>query len=68
MRPMGCVVFALICVVAFFWGLLELGLNFALVLAVFTGIDTEVAVPLGLLVAGAFVLICIIRGIRDSLK
>ena len=68
MRPIGCLIFALICVVAFFWALLELGPNIALVLAVFTGLDTEVAVPLGLLVAGIFIAVCILKGVRDSMK
>ena len=55
MRPMGCLVFALICLVVFFWTLLELGPNTALLLAVFTGLDTDVAVPLGFLIAGVFI-------------
>jgi hypothetical protein len=67
MKP-GCVLFALICVVAFFWALLELGPNTALVLAVFTGLDTEVAVPLGFLLASAFIIWCILKGVRDSMK
>ncbi len=64
MKP-GCVLLALICVVAFFWAILELGPSTALVLSVFTGLDAEVSVPVGFLIAGAFIAFCIYRGLRD---
>jgi hypothetical protein len=68
MKPMACVLFALICVVAFFWALLELGPSTALVLSVFAGLDAAVSVPLGFLISGVFIAICICKGVRDSMK
>jgi len=68
MRPMGCILFALICVVAFFWALSEVGPSTALVLSVFTGLDAEVSVPVGFLIAGVFIAVCICKGVRDSMK
>jgi len=65
---MRLILLALICVVVFFWGLIELGPSTALVLAVFLGLDAKVAVPLGFLIAGTIIAVCIYRGLRDGLK
>ena len=64
MRPMGCVLLALICLVAFCWAILELGPALAIALAFFFGLGDS-AVPVGFLIAGAFVAFCIYRGLRD---
>ena len=67
MRPMGCVLFALICLVVFIWAILELGPKVALLFAVFFGLDDS-ALPVGFLVAGVFIAVCICKGVRDSMK
>jgi len=64
---MGCVLFALICLVVFVWALLELGPNIALFLAVFFGLDDS-ALPVGFLIAGVFIAVCIYKGVREGLK
>lgn len=65
MRPMGCVIFGAICVVAFIWGLRELGPILSLILMSIFGLGDS-AVPVGFLIAGVFVLWCIARGIRSG--
>ena len=68
MKPMGCLIFGVICLVVFVWALSEVGPNMALVLSVFTGLDANVSVPVGFLIAGVFIAVCICKGVRDSMK
>ena len=61
---MRLILLILICVVAFCWGLLQLGPHIALALAVFLDLDAKVAVPVGFLIAGTFIAVCIYRGLK----
>lgn len=65
MKPMGCLIFGVICVVAFCWAIFQLGPALALMLMTFFGLGDS-AVPVAFLLAGAFVIWCIVRGLRGG--
>lgn len=67
MKPIGWISLILFCIVGFCWAILPLTRSAAMLLMLFFGLD-DAAVPVGFVIAGAFLVVCILRGIRDGMK